>query len=87
MMTSLPVVTPHGGVWQAAVARDIDAVSICVQLCGAPTAATVSDVTAQHSHDTIQRRGAVHDRLWCILGRQRVLEAEGNNLDSELHIS
>lgn len=85
MALAAPVVAAYGGVRQAGVTRDIDAVGISIQLGGAPTAASVGDVTAQRRHDTIQWCGAVQDRLWCVLGRKRVLEVESSDLHSELH--
>lgn len=86
MTLVIPVVAAYSVVWQAGVTRDIDAIGISIQLSGAATAASVGDVTAQHHHNTLQRCGAVQDWLWSILGRQRVLEVEGSDLDSELHV-
>lgn len=86
MMMS-PVVAAYGGVWQARVTRAVDAVGVRVQFDGAASAAGVSDITAQHLQDTIQRGAAVQDWLWCILGRRRIQEVEGGDLDSELHVT
>lgn len=82
-----PVVAADGGGGQAGVAGAVDAVGVGFELGGAATAACVGDVAAQHLQNIIQRRGAVQDRLWCILGRRRVLEAEGGDLNSELHVA
>ncbi len=72
---------------QAGVTGDIDAVGIGIELGAASTAAGVGDVTTQHLQNTIQQGGAVQDMLSCILGRQRILEVEGGDLDSELDIT
>lgn len=87
-MTSSPVVAPHAGVRQACVARHVDAIEVGVELSGAAAAAAEGHVSTQNRRDGIQRRGAVHGQLqWCIMGRKRVLEAEGDDLDAELHDS
>lgn len=82
-----PVVAAYGGVGQARVTRAVDAVGVRVQFDRAASTAGVSDITAQHLQDTIQRGAAVHDWLWCILGRQMIQEVEGGDLDSELHVT
>lgn len=70
---------------QAGVARQIDAVEVGVELGGAAPAAAEGHVSAQNCCDGVQRRGTVHGQLqWCIMGRQRGLEAEVDNLDIEL---
>lgn len=84
MMRFVPVVAADGQVWQAGVTWDVDAVSIGVELSGTAAAAGVDDVASQHRHDAVQWRAAVQHRPWCILGRRRMLEAKGNELDSEL---
>lgn len=86
-MSAVPVVPAHGGVGQAGVTGAIDAVGVGIELGGAATAPGVGDVTAQCRQDTIQRCGAVQDRTRCILGRQGILEVEGGDLDSELHVT
>lgn len=73
---------------QAGVARHVDAIEVSVELGGAATAATKGHVSTQNRLNGVQRRGAVHGQLQCcITGRKRVLEAEGDDLDTELHNS
>lgn len=84
-MAFIPVVAAHGQVGQAGVTWEVDAVSIGVQLSGTAATAGVDDVTRQHRHDAVQWRGAVTHHPWCILGRLRMLEAKGNQLDSEFY--
>lgn len=84
-MTSSPVVAPHTGVRQTGIARQVDSVKVGVELSGAATAATEGHIAAQNCCDGVQRCGAVHGQLqWCIMGRKRVMEAEVDNLDTEL---
>lgn len=54
MMSSVPVVAAYSGVGQAGVTRPVDVVGVCVELCRAAPAASVSDVTAQRHHDAFQ---------------------------------
>lgn len=85
MMSLLPVVAADGHVGQAGVTRDVDSIRIGVEFSRAAAAAGVDDVTGQHRHDAVQRRGAVEHRRRCILGSLRTLEVKGDDLDSELH--
>lgn len=86
-MSVVPVVAAYGGVGQAGVTGVIDAVGVGIELGGAATAAGVGDVPVQRHQDIIQGCGAVQDRLRCSLGRQRILEVEAGDLDSELHVT
>lgn len=62
-MSSIPVVAAYGGVWQAGVTRDIDAISICIEFSRTASAAGVGDVTFQYRHYTIRRCGTVKHQL------------------------
>lgn len=87
LISVVPVVAAYGGVGQAGVTGAIDAVGVSIELGRAATTASVGDVSAQRLQDTIQLCGAVQEWLSCILGGWSVLEAEANDLDSELHIT
>lgn len=82
MVRSTPVVAADGGVRQAGVTGEVDAVSVRVQLGGTAAAAGVGDVPRQRRHDAVQQRGAVERR---VQGRLPVLEVKGEDLDPELH--
>lgn len=82
---SIPVVAADSHVWQAGVTWDVDAVRIGVELSRTAAAASIEDVASQHRQDTLQWGGVVKHRPRCILGRLRMLEVKGNDLDSELH--
>lgn len=84
-MSFVPVVAADGHVRQAGVTRHVDAVSIAVEFSRTAAAASVDDVASQHRHDAAQWGGAVQHRPWCILGRLRMLEVKGDDLDSELY--
>lgn len=86
-MSFLPVVAADGHVGQAGVTWDVDSIRIGVEFSCTAAAAGVDDVAGQHRHDTVQLRGAVEHRSWCILESLRMLEVKGDNLDSELHSS
>lgn len=85
MMSLIPVVAADGGVGQAGVTGDVDAVSVGVQFSRTAATASVDDVTSQHRQDPVQWRGAVKHRPWCILGSLRLLKVKGKELDSELY--
>lgn len=84
-MAFVPVVAADGHVRQAGVTWHVDAISIGVEFSRTAAAASVDDVASQHRHDAVQWCGVVELRPWCILGRLRMLEVKGNDLDSELY--
>ena len=87
MTLSVPVEAAYGRVGQAGVTGAVDPVGVGTELGGAATTASVGDVPTQDLQDNVPRRGAVQDRLMCILGGWSILEVEGGDVDSELHVT